>query len=392
MVEATGGTERMALEVARIQTDRGHNVTVASKGEDDWEGAWAGVRLLHLKPYGWARALSLGRITGPSLPLVKLVHLCRFDIVHLHEYLSTRFLGSRGKVMHFHNEPLGGSTVSEFAEAASAYWALVGKSSAQVAVSEFVAGRLRSARELAGAAAPPANIFRVPNGVDSEGTRARLPNGIRCSKRKMLGLTDTDVLFLFAGAIRPEKGVDYLARAFARLSAEHPSAYLAVAGGGKLWIEKGWLNDKAVDTAERQLVEILTPVIKRKRAFMLGIVPPSELMTYYAAGDVLVVPSMFQETFGLVILEAFTAGLPVIAFRSGGVPELVEDRKNGIIVEQGNEEALYLAMRELMLDRDLRTRLGEAAAAVPARYSWARTVDGLDHVYRSVIQRQNSLP
>ena len=113
-------------------------------------------------------------------------------------------------------------------------------------------------------------------------------------------------------------------------------------------------------------------------------------MAYYAAGDVLVVPSMFQETFGLAILEAFTVGLPVIAFRSGGIPELVEDRKNGIIVDQGDEEALYLGMRELMRDRDLRTRLGAAAASVPARYSWENTADGLDLVYRSVIERKNS--
>jgi glycosyltransferase involved in cell wall biosynthesis len=391
MVEASGGTERVALEVARIQSGRGHDVTVASKGEDDWEGAWEGVRLLHLKPYAWARAVSLGKIAGSSLPLAKLVHLRRFDIVHLHEYPNTRLLGSYAKVMHFHNEPLGGSTASEFAEAAPAYWALVGRSSAQVAVSEFVAGRLRSARELAGADSPPANIFKVSNGVNSKGIRARLLNDIRRSTRQKLALTDTDVLFLFVGAIRPEKGVDYLARAFARLSAENPNACLAVAGGGKLWIEKGWLNDKAVDTAERQLVNILSPAIERKRAFILGIVPPSEIMAYYAAGDVLVVPTMAQEAFGLTILEAFTMGLPVVAFRSGGVPELVEDRKNGIIVDQGDEEALYLGMRELMRDRDLRTRLGAAAANVPAQYSWENTANGLDLVYRSVIERQNSL-
>ena len=159
MIEATGGTERMALEVARIQSGRGHDITVASKGEDDWEGAWEGVRLLHLKPYAWARAVSLGKIAGSSLPLAKLVHLRRFDIVHLHQYSNTRLLGSYAKVMHFHNEPLGGYTASEFAQAAPAYWGLVGRSSARVAVSEFVAGRLRRAHELAGADSPTRQYF-----------------------------------------------------------------------------------------------------------------------------------------------------------------------------------------------------------------------------------------
>ena len=200
-------------------------------------------------------------------------------------------------------------------------------------------------------------------------------------------MKDTDVLFLFVGAIRPEKGVDYLARAFAKLSDETDNACLAVAGGGKLWVEKGWLQGNGLETTEQQVQSILAPAIARKRAFMLGIVPPIEIGAYYAASDVFVLPSMFQETFGLVLLEAFSAGLPVIAFRSGGIPELVEDRRNGIIVAQGDGEALYQSMRELMLDRDLRDRLGSAAESVPARFPWENTVNRLDAIYQDVLNR-----
>jgi glycosyltransferase involved in cell wall biosynthesis len=116
-------------------------------------------------------------------------------------------------------------------------------------------------------------------------------------------------------------------------------------------------------------------------------VPPVEIDAYYAASDIFVLPSMFQETFGLVLLEAFSAALPVIAFKSGGIPELVEDRKNGIIVGQGDEEALYESMRALMLDPELCRRLGSAAASVPSRFKWENTVDRLDAVYRDVLSR-----
>jgi glycosyltransferase involved in cell wall biosynthesis len=119
---------------------------------------------------------------------------------------------------------------------------------------------------------------------------------------------------------------------------------------------------------------------------MLGIVPPSDIDAYYAASDVFVLPSMFQETFGLVLLEAFSAGLPVIAFRSGGIPELVEDGKNGIVVAQGDEEALYRSMRELLLDRALRERLGAATKDVAARFSWENTVNLLEPIYRDVLR------
>jgi glycosyltransferase involved in cell wall biosynthesis len=387
MVDATGGTERTALEVARIQVQRGHDVTVASKAEDGWQGSWQGVRLLHLKPYSWARVCSFGRFTGPHLPLMVLIHSGRFDLIHFHEYSDTRLISTRPTVMHFHNDPVGDQSVAQYAEAAPEYWARVGKSAAQIAVSEFVAGRLRLAHQNAGSNALPANIVKVPGGVGSNPVLPQKRKGDRERIRRSLGLKDTDVLFLFSGAIRPEKGVDYLARAFARLSEESPDARLAIAGGSKLWVEPGWLHGNAPDSTEQQVRDILAPAIARNRAFMLGIVPPLEIDAYYAASDVFVLPSMFQETFGLVLLEAFSAGLPVIAFRSGGIPELVENRRNGIVVDQGDEEALYQSMRELMLDRDLRERLGSAAARIPAGFPWENTVDRLEAIYRGVLQR-----
>jgi glycosyltransferase involved in cell wall biosynthesis len=387
MVDATGGTERSALEIARIQTRRGYDVTVASNAEEHWEGSWEGVRLLHLAPYSWMQLCSFGKVRGSHLPLAALIQSGGFDLIHLHEYLNTRFFADRPKVMHFHNNPLDNRDAAEFARDAPQYWARVGKSSAQIAVSEFLASRLRLAHSHAGSNAPPANIVKVPGGAGSKVLRREKRRDERERIRQNLGLKATDVLFLFAGAIRPEKGVDYLARAFARLSDENANACLAIAGGSKLWVEEGWLHGKELKATEQQVLNILAPAIGRKRAFMLGIVPPVEIDAYYAASDVFVLPSMFQETFGLVLLEAFSAGLPVIAFRSGGIPELVEDRTNGIIVAQGDEEALYQSMRELILDRDLRDRLGAAAESVAGRFPWENTVDRLEAVYHDVLNR-----
>jgi spore coat protein SA len=390
MVDATGGTERSALEIARIQVRRGHSVTVASKADENWEGTWEGVRLLHVRPYyPWIKICTFGKASGSLLRMAALVHSGRFDVIHLHEHLNTKYFASHPKVMHFHNNPLDPMDVGseEFAAAAPEYWAQVGNSGAQIAVSEFVVGRLREAHSHAGANALPANIVRVPGGVQSKVMLREKRQEERTRIRQKLGLKDSDVLFLFAGAIRPEKGVDYLARAFAKLSEENSNAHLAIAGGIKLWIEKGWLQGNALETTEQEVLNTLAAAIARKRVFMLGMVQPSEIDAYYAAADIFVLPSMFQETFGLVLLEAFSAGLPVIAFRSGGIPELVENRGNGIVVDQGDEQGLYQSMRELLLDRDLRNRLGTAAESVPARYSWENTVDRVEAVYRDVLNR-----
>ena len=146
--------------------------------------------------------------------------------------------------------------------------------------------------------------------------------------RRELGLKDSDVLFMFAGAFRSEKGVVQLAKAFSKLAAEHDNAFLAMAGGRDLWVN----GYQATETAEVQVQTILSEAVKQRRASLLGMLSPSALPSYYAAADVFVLPSMFQETFGLVILEAFAAGIPVIGARSGGIPELVQDGRNGLIV------------------------------------------------------------
>ena len=383
MVDATGGTERVILEISRIQAARGHEVTIAWMGDEAWEGRWEGVRLLHLKPYSlppWK--------FGRQLRLANLIRFGRIDVVHLHEYLRTSFFESRPTVMQFHNNPMDGPDPAAFAAQAPQYWAQVGKSSTQIAVSDFVKRRLQLAHREAGPNAPPANIITNYSAVRSTPLSPQAVKNERARVRQDLGLTDSDVLFLFAGALRPEKGVDYLARAFARLSNENGNACLAIAGGSGLWIEAGWLWGGALDITEQQVAHILQPATERKRAFMLGIVSPANIGAYYAAADVLVLPSMFQETFGLVILEAFSARLPVIAFRSGGIPELIDHRTNGILVDQGDEEGLFSAMRELMLDRNLRGGLGAEAEKTAARFSWEATVDRLDAIYQDILKRR----
>jgi len=389
MSEATGGTERTVLEVARIQQRRGFDVTIASRGDEYWQGLWENVRLLRLTPSPWTRALTFGKITGVHLPLTSLIHREKFDLIHLHEYLKTALFEHYPKVMHFHNDPLPGCDAAVFAQTAPAYWAQVGKSLRQIGVSEYLARRLHLAHDLAGEDASEANIVRVPNGVHANAIPPQARAEARKQAREKLGLKDADVVFLFAGAMRPEKGVEFLARAFARLSEDNPNARLIMVGGGRLWIEQGWLRSNPLDAMEREVAEILKPAIAQRRALLLGIVPPAEIMPYYAASDVLVLPSMFQETFGLVILEAFSVGLPVIAFRSGGIPELVEDRRNGIILEQGDEEALYRAMRELTLDRALRERLGAAGERTAQLYSWENTADQIEAAYQGALETRS---
>ena len=199
--------------------------------------------------------------------------------------------------------------------------------------------------------------------------------------RRELGLKDTDVLFMFAGAVRAEKGAIQLAQAFVKLAGHHDNAFLAIAGGSKLWV--GGIPPN--ETAEIEVRQILGDAVTQRRASLLGIVAPAALPSYYAAADVFVLPSICQEAFGLVILEAFAAGVPVIGTRSGGVPELVEDGRTGLLVNQADVDGLHDAMRRLLLDHELRARLGAAARQTAVNMSWEKTVDRLEGIYQGVL-------
>jgi glycosyltransferase involved in cell wall biosynthesis len=336
------------------------------------------VKLRHLRPYSWAKIGYGGNVKDFSLQLslAQCVRLGRFDLIHLHEHRWTGFFEKKPKVMHFHNDPVDGRS----GEAAVQYWRELGKAGAQIAVSSFVGRRLHLTHQNAGAAAPSASVVVNQNGVDADILSSEQRREARARIRRELGLKDTDVLFMFAGAIRPQKGVIQLAQAFAKLAEEHENAHLVIAGGTKLWI-----NPPPNDTAEHEVRTILTEASTRGQVSILGIVSPATLPSYYAAADVLVLPSMFQETFGLVILEAFAAGIPVIGARSGGIPELVLDDHTGLLVDQGDVDGLCDAMARLLLDGALRKRLGAAGRETAVKMPWDNTVDRLEQTYQSVL-------
>jgi glycosyltransferase involved in cell wall biosynthesis len=384
MIDATGGTERVALEIARIQARRGADVTIASMAPVAWHGTWEGVTLRHLCPYSWAKISYRSKVIDlrDHLSLSKFVRLGRFDLMHLHEYRRTRFLRAQPMVMHFHNNPLDGLPEDALAKAAPRYWQDLGAAGAQIAVSAFVARRLRLSHESAGAT-PAANIVVNQSGVDADALSVEQRRQTREQVRRELGLTPSDVCFMFAGAVRPEKGVIQLAHAFSKLSQDEDRAFLAVAGGSALWLD----GHGPQETTEQQVRAILSKAVTQRRAALLGVISPTVLPSYYAAADVFVLPSIFQETFGLVVLEAFAAGIPVIGARSGGVPELVEDGRNGLLVDQGDVDGLYRAMRRLLLDGELRRQLGAEARRIAVSMSWENTVDRLERIYQKVLTR-----
>jgi len=150
---------------------------------------------------------------------------------------------------------------------------------------------------------------------------------------------------LFVGVLERYKNVDGLAEAWRRAAPQVPQARLRLIGSGTM----------------QPLVEELVRDLP-KQASWTERVTPSEVSSALDESTLLVLPSR-SEGMGRVIVEAFCRGRPLIASRVGGIPDLVEDGVNGLLVEPGDTEALAAALVRLLTDRALAERLGAGAQA-----------------------------
>jgi glycosyltransferase involved in cell wall biosynthesis len=122
------------------------------------------------------------------------------------------------------------------------------------------------------------------------------------------------------------------------------------------------------------------------RVVLTGFIPPADMPRTYLLGDMFVGPSQIQEGLGLVFLEAAAAGLPIIATRRGGIPEVVRDGFNGLLLRQPDDAAeLADKILRLLSEVHLRQELGKQGREwVAADFSWERLAGTLEEFYDEV--------
>ncbi len=175
-------------------------------------------------------------------------------------------------------------------------------------------------------------------------------------------------LVLAVGRLIAQKDHATLIRAFARVRAEHGDAVLAILGGGPLEAEL-----RALGT-ERGLGDAL--VLPGR----------SEIRDWLERADVFAHSSRW-EGFGIVLLEAMLAGLPVVATRVSAVPEVVADGETGLLVEAGDHEALATHLEALLGDRERAAALGEAGRRrALSEFSVARMAERTHALYDEVLR------
>lgn len=204
---------------------------------------------------------------------------------------------------------------------------------------------------------PHDRIACISNGVDidffshGDGAAFRQKHQIPASRKLIACISRID----------PQKNQLALIEAFASLLGENNDLHLLLIG------------PVTIEAYRDRIRERIEALALADRVTWLGGIPPGdpELANAYSAADIFCLPSR-HEPFGIVILEAWASGVPVVAANVGGIPTFAEHEINALLFDPQDIGALTSALRRLLSDADLRQRLIDNARRKVVRYSWDR--------------------
>jgi glycosyltransferase involved in cell wall biosynthesis len=160
---------------------------------------------------------------------------------------------------------------------------------------------------------------------------------------------------LYIGRFDKRKGGDLVLRVYAELAASYPRLKLTFVGP-----DRGIAGEDGKTIKFKEFVQSTVPASYQSRIDFLGQINHSDVMLLRRKHAVTIVASHY-EPFGYVVLEAMSCGCPLVATAVGGIPELVHDRKNGLLVSPQDVHGMVAACSELLDDRALAARLGRQA-------------------------------
>lgn len=367
-----GGAERLAIEVAkRLPADRFERTVCATRWSahlesrpsrsaalEDLRGQGVGFLGLHRR--NAADVLAWRR-------LIALLRRQRVHILHAHKFGSNVWASVLGPlagtpvvVAHEHSWAFDGG----FSRTMLDRHLIAARCDAVVAVSREDRRRMIETEGMA-----PEKVVHIPNGIPAP------PPSTGELRRADLDIEEEDLVIGTVGVLRSEKAIDVLVRVMAGLRSRVPRLHLLIVGSGP---ERGNIEGLIQDLGLSATVHLLgyrTDVPDLLRIF-----------------DVAVSCSQ-REGSPISVLEYMEAGLPVVATRVGGIPDLVRDRVTGLLVEPGDERALADALCELLQDPGRRVEMGHLARDRRRReFDIDVTVRRLVRLYEELVAAKVAAP
>jgi phosphatidylinositol alpha-mannosyltransferase len=362
-----GGVNDHVGSLYRVLRARGHDVRIITSSHG-LQKASEGDIIRVGKGFSVPFNGSMGTITLSPTYLAQMRAILereRFDVLHYHEpfvpFLSlvTLTLSTSVNVGTFH--AFGGLSISyEFGKRMLGHYA--GKLHGRIAVSP--AARHFISRYF------PGEYKIVPNGVEPGRYQRAVP---------IARYRDGVPNILFVGRMEPRKGLIHLLRAFRKLQRDGVRARLLLVGTGPGEREaRRYVLTRQLDGVE-----------------FLGRVSEAQKAQLFKTADIYVSPATGRESFGIVLLEAMSAGAPIICSDIHGYRGVVRRERDGILVEPGNADALAASIRRLIDDPALRAQLSRAGEERAQLFTWERVGQAVEEYYGFVIRRlaeQGELP
>jgi phosphatidylinositol alpha-mannosyltransferase len=354
-----GGVNDHVGSLYRVLRARGHDVRIITSShglQKASEGDIVRVGKGFSVPFNG----SMGTITLSPTYLQQMRQILereRFDVLHYHEpfvpFLSlvTLTLSTSVNIGTFH--AFGGLSISyEFGKRMLGHYAhkLHGRIAVSPAARHFISRYF------------PGEYKIVPNGVEPGRYQRAVP---------IARYRDGVPNILFVGRMEPRKGLIHLLRAFRKIQRDGVRARLLIVGTGPGDREaRRYVLTRQLDGVE-----------------FLGRVPEGQKAQLFKTADIYVSPATGRESFGIVLLEAMSAGAPIICSDIHGYRGVVRRERDGILVEPGNSDALAAAIRRLIDDPDLRARLSRAGEERAQLFTWEHVGQAVEEYYGFVIRR-----
>ena len=354
-----GGVNDHVGSLYRVLRARGHDVRIITSSHG-LQKASEGDIIRVGKGFSVPFNGSMGTITLSPTYLQQMRQILereRFDVLHYHEpfvpFLSlvTLTLSTSVNIGTFH--AFGGLSISyEFGKRMLGHYAhkLHGRIAVSPAARHFISRYF------------PGEYKIVPNGVEPGRYQRAVP---------IARYRDGVPNILFVGRMEPRKGLIHLLRAFRKIQRDGVRARLLIVGTGPGDREaRRYVLTRQLDGVE-----------------FLGRVPEGQKAQLFKTADIYVSPATGRESFGIVLLEAMSAGAPIICSDIHGYRGVVRRERDGILVEPGNSDALAAAIRRLIDDPDLRARLSRAGEERAQLFTWDHVGQAVEEYYGFVIRR-----
>ena len=373
-----GAVEHWVHEVSKRLNQSNYNITIVSRPANatglagihyigvDWTKTEQFFHRIKEK-VTWRNPLrylaKIQNVASYGLRVSKLIR--NFDLVVIHNepnlVLFMRKMPQQKIILHMHNEHLGIKLFRPL------YRQALAKVDTVICVSDYIR---RSAVQHFPEFADKFTV--VFNATDPEVFKPYGQQAIE-QLRDILTIEPNKTYLLYVGRLTEIKGVHVLIEAFCQIHTQLPNTRLIIAGSS--------FFDGAAKTAyEQSLVKLAKPV--SEAIIFTGFIPHEKLKYLYSGVNIVVLPSVWQDPCPLVVLEAMASGTCLISTAVGGVPEILIDGVNGLLVKPGNAVEIAQAVSEILKNPIKKAEIEHMARKqITKDYAWNRLVNDLETIF-----------